>query len=362
MRVIFFIVILLHLVIVLAAQPRKSFCITGYYAGHAELLDSFPVEKLTHLIYSFGHLRGNQLHIGRAADTACIQKMVSLKARNPQLKIILSLGGWGGCATCSEVFSTESGRNEFSASVKKLSDFFKTDGIDLDWEYPAISGYPGHRFVPEDKRNFTLLVKSLRKSLGKQQEISFAAGGFDAYIDSSVEWKEVMQVADKVYVMSYDLVNGFSTQSGHHTPLYSTPQQIQSADHAVNRLLEAGVPSHKIVIGGAFYGRMFKVQDTLDKGLYRPGSFYRGISYNRIADSIHSKTGFTLYWDTVAHAPFAFNPDRKILFTYDDSKSLQEKTKYVIQRRLGGIFFWQLAEDKYNNGLLDVLYNSIKND
>lgn len=337
------------------SQTNNKFCITGYYMGPAHRLDSFAVEQLTHIVFSFGRLRGNQLHIRNAADTACIQKMVSLKAKNPSLKVILSLGGWGGCETCSPVFATEKGRAAFAVSVKKLTDYFHTDGIDLDWEYPAIAGYPGHPYTKADKKNFTWLLQSLRKALGKQKEISFAAGGFNQFIDSSVEWKKAMRLADKVYVMSYDLVHGYSTVSGHHTPLYSTTQQEPSTNHAVNRLLAAGVPAKKIVIGAAFYARMFQVNDTVNNGLYRPGRFYRSVPYAQLYDSIATAKGFTPYWDDVANAPYAFNPERKILVTYDDAVSVALKTNYAINRSLGGIMFWQLADDQYKNGLLDAI-------
>jgi chitinase len=340
------------------AQHNNKQCITAYYAGPAARLDSFPTKQLTHLIFSFGHLQGNALHIANAADTLCIQKMVALKAGNPALKIILSLGGWGGCYTCSPVFATPAGRRQFAASVKELTDYFNTDGIDLDWEYPAINGHPGHPYMPTDKQNFTLLLQQLRMALGRQKEISFAAGGFNAFIDSSIEWKKAMSIADKVYVMSYDLVHGYSTVSGHHTPLYSTQQQEASTDNAVNRLLAKGVPSKKIVIGAAFYARMFLVKDTLNNGLYRAGSFYRGISYADLYDSIAPAKGFSQHWDATAKAPYAFNANRKILVTYDDSASVALKKQYAINRRLGGIMFWQLADDKYVNGLLQVLYNT----
>ncbi|HEX4877404.1 MAG TPA: glycoside hydrolase family 18 protein [Chitinophagaceae bacterium] len=354
-KLIFISVVVLHSWNVVC---QDNFCITGYYAGPYQRLDSFPVEKLTHLIFSFGHLQGNKLHISNAADTACIRKMVSFKAKNPSLKVILSLGGWGGCATCSPVFATQKGRMEFAASVKRLTDYFKTDGIDLDWEYPAIAGYPGHPYAKADKRNFTLLIKALRRTLRKQYEISFAAGGFDQFIDSSVEWRKVMRYTDKVYIMSYDLVHGFSTVSGHHTPLYSTPQQQPSADNAINRLISKGVPAEKLVIGAAFYARMFRVNDTLNNGLYRPGHFYRGLSYPILYDSISSARGFTQYWDELARAPYAFNPERRVLVTYDDSVSVAHKTNYAIRQKLGGIMFWQLADDRYSGGLLEVIYRT----
>src|SRR5690606_10326806 len=134
-------------------------------------------------------------------------------------KVILSLGGWGGCPSCSEVFATAKGRKEFSESVLALNRSFKTDGMDLDWEYPTIEGYPGHRFVPEDKDNFTALVQQLRQTLGEKYEISFAAGGLHKFLDESVDWKAVMPLVDKVNIMSYDLINGYSTTTGHHTAL-----------------------------------------------------------------------------------------------------------------------------------------------
>src|SRR5688572_29947256 len=117
----------------LTAQPPSNFRIVAYYSGPTHLVDSFEIEKLTHLIFSFGHLNGSRLHISSAEDSTTIKKMVEWKSRNPQLKVMLSLGGWGGCQTCSDVFNTSTGREEFAHSVKELSAYFKTDGIDLDW-------------------------------------------------------------------------------------------------------------------------------------------------------------------------------------------------------------------------------------
>jgi len=123
-------------------------------------------------------------------------------------------------------------------------------------------------------------------------------------------------------------------------------------------LIEAGVPSKKIIIGAAFYGRMFQVTDTANHGLYNPASFYHGISYSRLYDSISVNNGFLQYWDPIANAPYAFNTERKILVTYDDSLSIIRKTEYVEKKKLGGIMFWQLRDDKFNDGLLDVIYRT----
>ena len=352
---------LLALIFVLITQistaQQKEFSVIAYYAGPVERLDSFPIGKLTHLIFSFGHLKGNRLQIDNAGDSACIRKMASYKRRYPKLKIILSLGGWGACQHCSSVFATEKGRDEFARSVKQLNEYFGTDGIDLDWEYPAIAGFPGHAYSIDDRDNFTALVQRLRAVLGNKHEISFAAGGFDQFIDQSIDWKKVMPIVDRVNVMTYDLTHGASDTSGHHTPLYSTPSQKQSTDNAVRALLAKGVPANKIVIGAAFYGRLFLINSATasNNGLYEPTKFSHGFSYAQVDDTISAANGFTKYWDDVAQAPYAYNPQRKLLATYDDDRSMRLKTQYAMQHKLGGIMFWQLADDRTKNGLLDVI-------
>src|ERR1700733_2998976 len=91
-------------------HQKNNFAVIAYYAGRTTMIDSFEVEKLTHLIFCFCHLKGNRISVGNARDSATTQEMVALKSRNPQLKIILSLGGWSGCQTCSTVFTTGKGR------------------------------------------------------------------------------------------------------------------------------------------------------------------------------------------------------------------------------------------------------------
>jgi chitinase len=341
------------------AQQRNNFNVIAYYSGGLAQLDSIDVSKITHIIYCFGHLKENRYHLNGARDTAMIRKMVSLKSKNQKLKVLVSLGGWGGCRTCSEVFSTAENRKAFAASVKTLNDYFKTDGIDLDWEYPTVSGYPGHRFAPEDKPNFTALVKELRNTLGKRNLVTFAAGGFQNFLDSAVEWKEVTRYVDFINLMTYDLISGYSTSTGHHTALYSLPQQRESTDNAVSYLLKIGVPANKLVIGAAFYGRMWENVPDVDNGLYQPGKFKTSISYKRFPQQLSTSLGYNYYWDDKAKAPYIYNAALKQFVTYDDKQSIKLKSQYVADKRLNGIMFWELSHDPYEHGLLHTI-DSVK--
>jgi chitinase len=342
------------------SPPENSFAVIAYCHGAPEDIDLYPVEKLTHIIYSFLHLDGNQFFANKY-DSLAITKLTGLKSRNPELKVILSLGGWGGCPTCSDVFETEQGRSDFSNSVKYLLKKYKADGLDLDWEYPALESIPGFKYSPDDKQNFTLLIRSLRQTLGNSYELSFAGGGFTDFFYKSVEWDKVMPLIDRVNIMTYDYINGYSTKTGHHAPLFSTPEQEESTENAVRILDSLGVPKNKMVIGAAFYARIFKNTDSINHGLYRNCQFEGYIGYRDFAGYFDQHPGFTFYWDDIAKAPYAYNFEQQLFTTFDDERSVALKTTFAKENGLNGIMFWSLNSDAPNNGLIDVIHKTLNN-
>lgn len=345
-------VVLVSIFMACSAPKKAPVKVIAYYSAGPDGVALIPANDLDEIIYSFCHLKGNRLAVDDTEDSVTIARLVELKEVNPSLKIVLSLGGWGGCATCSEVFSTDSARMEFARSVVELSNGLRTDGLDLDWEYPAIEGFPGHQFTSDDKRNFTKLIRELRSRLGASHELSFAAGGFQKYLEESVDWDSVMPLVDRVNVMSYDLVGGYATVTGHHTPLYSTAEQKESTDNAVTWLTGRGVPRSKIVIGGAFYARVWENVPDINHGRYQPGVFKQSIDYK---DFDHSFQGFNEYWDEVAQAPYRYDNERKLYATYDDERSISLKTQYAIDNQLQGIMFWELSLDTKEGGMLDAI-------
>jgi chitinase len=337
-------------------SQKNKFVVFGYYAGRASMVDSFPVEKLTHLCFSFTHLKGSAISLGNCARQCVAGELCGIEEKKPiELKIIVSMGGWTGCYSCSEVFSTDSSRKIFASSTKKLLNDFNADGIDLDWEYPTIKGAPGHPYSLSDKDNFTALIQTLRDTLGKQKELSFAAGGFTSYINESIDWKKVTPLVDRINIMTYDLITGYDTITGHHTGLYSTSKQKESCDNAVKMLIAKGVPAKKLLIGAAFYARIWENVSAENDGLYGKGKFLRGVSFNSYAKSFTADPDFVYHWDKEASAPYLYNAKKKWFVTFDDSASIAIKTQYAIKQKLNGFMFWQLADDNYSAGLLDIV-------
>lgn len=272
---------------------------------------------------------------------------------------MVSIGGWGGCSFCSDLFAKDEHRKKFAKTTVALFKKYGIDGLDLDWEYPAIEGYPGHKFETADKKNFTELIKTLRQEMGNDYLLTFAAGGFVKYLEESIDWDVVMPLVDFVNLMTYDLVGGYAIETGHHTPLFGYRHFQESTGKAVNWLLKNKVAPAKLIIGAAMYARVWENVPDTNHGLYQPGKFKRGVAYYDFENYFSDTSGYKYYWDKKAKAPYQYNKTLKLFATFDDKRSITEKTKFIRRKNLGGIMFWELGQDKKENGLVKEMYDNL---
>lgn len=339
-----------------SAQQKQDYKIIAYYTGNAERLQEFPLSKLTHIIYSFVKLQNDSLLLRDAEQEQTVEKIVALKKKYPKLKVMVSFGGWSGCAPCSDLFANPARRTTFAQSTLALMKKYKLDGIDLDWEYPAIEGFPGHKYDKADKANFTALVRELRQTMGKQYLLTFAAGGFVKYLEESIDWAAVSPLVDFINLMTYDLVGGYATVTGHHTPLYSYRAGQESTDRCVSWLLAHKVPAQKLITGAAIYARVWEKVAPTNDGLYQSGVFKQGVDFANFNTYFSDTSGYQYHWDEKAQAPYQYNAAQQLFATFDDERSIRAKTQYVKDKKLGGIMFWELVEDKSQGGLVEVMW------
>jgi chitinase len=338
---------------------QRSHSVIAYYTGNGQTINQYPLEKITHIIYSFLKLQNDSLIFRSDEQRKTLQQLVELKKQHPYLKIMVSIGGWGGCAPCSGLFTSAEHRNNFAKSTVSLFKQYNIDGLDLDWEYPAIEGYPGHAWDKTDKNNFTELVKALRREMGTAFLLSFAAGGFIKYLEESVDWDEVVPLVDFVNLMTYDLVNGYSQVTGHHTLLYDYRPGQESTRKCVEWLLNKNVAPDKLIVGAAFYARVWEHVENKDHGLYQPGKFLRSVMYKDFATYFSDSSGFKYFWDKKAMAPFQYSVSKKLFATFDDKRSIRAKAKFILRKKLGGMMFWELSEDVPTDGLVDAIWKGL---
>ena len=319
--------------------------------------------KLTRINYAFANIKGGKIIDGFPTTAANLAALVALKQQNPSLTVLASVGGWLWSGDFSDAALTTQSRATFIDSIAAFVDRYKIDGLDIDWEYPGMAGATNH-FRPEDKQNYTLLLKELRqrfdheeKRLHRRLLITIATGASKEFLDHT-EMAEVQKYVDTVNLMAYDYYEpGSEPTTGHHAPLFTNPDDPKhiSADNSVREYEQAGVPATKIVLGVPFYGHIWGHVPATNHGLFQPGqpvpnAFAR---YSDISNTMLA-SGFTRYWDATASAPYLYHPQKQIFVSYEDPESLALKCKYLLDHHLGGIMFWDYSADP-SGTLLDAI-------
>ena len=295
-------------------------------------------KRLTHINVAFGKV-GADFKLDDH-ELQNIDYIRVLRRWNPNLKFVLSVGGWGA-GGFSNMAMTAEGRKAFAESCAEYAKANDLDGIDIDWEYPCNDSAEIDA-DSRDKQNFTYLLQALRDALGENKIVSIAAGA-GAYYVRDTEMDKVAAICDYVQLMTYDMRSGFCKQSGHHTSLYPTTgdDSGNSTAEVVDMFHAAGVPIEKMVIGAAFYSRKWdgvpnvnlgQLQNAESIGQYGP-------DYTLLVKEYINKNGWTRYWDDVAKAPFLFNGSS--LISYDDPESIKAKCEYLLKKGLLGIMYWE---------------------
>jgi chitinase len=350
--------------------PAKKPVVIGYVTGYNGLTNTANIaaEKLTHINYAFVNIKDNKAYLENLkTDTVNFAHLNALKLKNPDLQILISIGGWAWSENFSNAVLTDSLRKGFAVSAVQIIRKYKLDGVDIDWEYPGMPGEEGNVYRPEDKQNFTLMFEALRKELdlleketGKKKLLTTATGGFVSFLNQT-DMGKAAKYLDYINLMTYDYYP--SKQAAHHTNLYDSKSypSTNSADRAVLAYINAGVPASKIVMGIAFYGRNSKLSPNAQKGLgdtvLVANSYGKGYTFTK--DSLVNKKGFIEYQDQDAKAPYLFNAATKQFISYDNEWSVAHKCEYVLKNKLGGVMFWEYSSD--NKGyLLNQITKSFK--
>lgn len=291
---------------------------------------------ITQINYAFGNV--NSTFDGVIVQhPERLQKICDLRNSpnaHPELKILLSIGGWtaGGF---SEMASDSLRRLRFASDCKRIVDEFNLDGIDMDWEYPT-SSEAGISSSPDDTRNYTLLMRDIRTALGPDKLLTQATICTALYID----FKAVDPYVDFTNIMAYDL----GRPPYHNTPLYNSPLvKNVTVDSAVRAHLNAGIPPEKLFLGLAFYGH--GVQGHPDAS---------------DLTKIYKWEGHTYHWDEEAMVPYMTkDSDGSYIFGYEDLRSLTIKCEYILKMGLHGAMYWSYDGDNKAGDLRRTVYQTL---
>jgi chitinase len=351
----------------LAAPPLQ---LVAYVFPQNSILTPAEVDthSITRINYAFANIQDGRMVTGFAHDAENFAVLASLRDRNPSLTVLVSVGGWLWSGSFSDIALTPQSRQRFIQSAIDFLALYHLDGLDIDWEYPGLPG-AGHAFRPEDKQNFTALLRELRvrfnRESGKQRRklvLTIAAGASPDFL-SHTEMAKVARSVDTVNLMAYDYYEpGSGPITGHHAPLFTNPHDPEkvSADASVRAFEAAGVPAAKLVLGIPLYGHAWAAVGDRDHGLYqagKPGA--NGWAPFSVIESTMLGHGFVRYWDPVSDVPWLYNADTHTFVSYEDEQSIAAKCKYVHAHHLAGIMVWDVEGDP-SAKLLTAIHNGLQ--
>lgn len=323
----------------------------GYFHASAAVASDYtgediPAALLTHINYAFAHIdpdTGKLLLPKPERDLACLAELRQLRLENPHIKLIISVGGWDGSLYFSDAASTAERREIFAQSCLDMIQEHELDGVDIDWEYPVSGGPSGMAHRPEDRQNFTLLLRAVRDKLnqletrtGRDYVLTIAAGADDSFL-KKIEPEAVAALTDYIFLMEYDYCGSWQKHTGFNAPL----NRIRSS---VRSYINAGIPAEKLVLGMPLYGRQFSGVSPANGGLQSSYQKTSSITYDKVLKNCLSDPAYTLYRDSTAAVPYLFGNNTFI--SYDDPASSAAKAQMASELGMAGIGFWEISQNR----------------
>lgn len=334
----------------------SSVWLMGYYAGFQA--GTFPVSEIDYSLITHIAVGAVKPKADGTLDTSfdrpgddggAMAKRIARDAHKAGKKALLWVGGSDSNDVWKQAAS-DAHRTAFARNLLDLMDDLGYDGLDLDWE----------PIDAEDHDEVLALVKELRKR------------DADALLTLPVMWvtnnkdrtaelawyADVSDYVDKVFVMTYSMTGVWSGwQSWFNSPLYGESTKTPaSIDHSITSYLKAGIPKKKLGFGIGFYGRCFAPPITTPR-MDIPATYSWSVTslpYSTVLDVLKDSEA-TYVWDAKARVPYLYRTSSSKMttycsyLTYDDERSITEKTNYLKSQGLGGIILWTLGSGYVSN-------------
>jgi chitinase len=258
-------------------RPPRIFCYFTNWSYKRPGMGQFTSEDVdptlcTHVVFAFATIKDFKLAASEEKDTGDAftegnyDRIMKHKEKNPNLKVLLAVGGWAfGSKPFRNLTSNMFRMNGFVYDSIEFLRRYNFDGLDLDWEYPRGA---------DDKAAFVGLVKELRlafegehKSAKKPKLLLTAAvpASFEA-IAAGYDVPELAKYLDYINVMTYDFHGQWEKVVGHNAPLFplnaaTDLQKKLTVDFSAKEWVRQGAPLEKLIIGMPVYGRTFTLSD-----------------------------------------------------------------------------------------------------
>ena len=321
-----------------------------------------------------------------------------MKKQHPDVKLLVSVGGWAGSGGFYSMVSTEQGRETFANSCVDFIRKYGFDGVDIDFEYPTSLVDAGN---PDDfagaapyratvNANYNKMMRTLRQKLdaasisdGKYY-LETAAVPSSAWVLSGMPDQSFAKYLDFLSVMSYDFHGSWNGYVENLANIYSDPNDTEVKSQARQYLsmewaynyYRGVLPSEKILMGIPYYTRGWEKVNkngnptglhgtSIKTRITEPGWGASGEcniwgdddDHDGIIDASGSNplwhalnlmdrdSNYELYWDDAGKVPYIWNEQQATFLSFENEQSIDERVKFVDNKNLGGVLIWVMNGD-----------------
>lgn len=378
----------------------------------ADIIRTGAIDDLTHINYAFGNVtselvcdmidgrdgvdvdKGDAYNdimrlvsaddsVDGVADTADqalagnFNQLRKLKAAYPNIKILISLGGWTWSDYFSEAAATAENREKLVSSCLDLyidgnlpvigaqggdgaaAGIF--DGIDIDWEWPVTGGETANA-TPEDKENFIALMAEFREELdarGTQNGEHYLLSAFAPVggLNTQGGWRDarLFDSIDFLNVQGYDYHGGWvPNQTGHQGNLWPDGDNNWGLALApeLQAYVDAGARPDQLNAGLAAYGHGWYGVENGDAAWQEAEGYIGTKTYAELRELgeqfFDPELGAA--WISIDESDPDAVDGRSEWWSLDTPASVTAKGEHIAAQGYGGAMWWDLSGD-YENEL-----------
>lgn len=336
-------------------------------------LDIHP-HLCTHINVGFAIIKNKTIHLD-SEQYQSLAQIVTLKNVNPDLKILLSIGGAHNDYGFSEMVVNHASRKTFIKSVKHILMKYMLDGIDLDWEFPALHNVAADWKEKRERQHFSQLLREIRMEYIREKKnylLTVAVAAPETIVNIAYDIDQLNLYVDYVNIMTYDFhsYSKYTPFTGLNSPLYSRKsEQMYMAtlniNYTVKMYISKGLDRNKIVVGIPTYGHSFKLVNINNTGIGSPASGFGelgGLGFVNYPDICKFITQFqnevVMKEDPDAKVPYLYMGSEWVSF--DSPFSAMEKAQYIKEHDLRGAMIYSLNADDFAGECDENIKGSVK--
>ncbi|CAL1527919.1 unnamed protein product [Lymnaea stagnalis] len=321
---------------------KRVICSYSGYSFQPESIDPLLCSHIHFLRY--GYLNEKGLHLVSPDVNQTAKELVEMKKGHPHLKLMVTLQPiWK--MSYEKLAAVKELRDFFLKSAAKVVREMQFDGLIIIWWLPH---WKGNLYSELLKQTMIFLQAEAHASNLPRLLLSHHVGARRYLSYNHYNIATLHPHIDYTVIMASNMAGGWHSVIGHHSLL-------SEVGDVIDIWISKGYPRDKLVIGIPTFGRSFKLKDVSQTNLGAPAAghgklilpgvaLYGAPPFTRICQLLSTGKA-TVVHSTVAAAPYLYYKD--FWLGYEDADSVFYKTRYVIDRNLGGIYINDLENDDF---------------